>query len=372
MKRIFSILLTFVLAFALSLLAFVADQSTAGSQETGNVGADTCRRMKDARKLKNKSAVIFGKIQKYTPIKSGKGQGHMFWQWEIALRGGGRIPIVSKDKSDGESIVFDEYENLDVVIYGFIFYGIVIGDSDPTHQSATGYRIDADDIRLAAESDRKTAMDTCWIYLDIQEHQNVEAIVAGKLIEYRPPHDGSKLGDEKIWDYELQIQDGFTIPLQKTTLDLELAAFIDKDIFLNAFIKYGIIFGDSNTANMEGYRLDPIALYYNERGYEVSYFDKKIRIDLDKFTTDGYRTHPGGEKSAISYEFCIPSSDSIYAVVLAIDPTAAVMKGSKGRSGCSEKEWLVIGSSRQTGFKDVLKKLARLDYIKKITETFWE
>ncbi|MBZ0201455.1 MAG: hypothetical protein K8I03_00405 [Ignavibacteria bacterium] len=364
MKSAILILLAFVFACTAPVFAT--------AQTAGDLQADTCRSMKNARKLKNKSAVILGKLQKYTPIKAGKGQGRMFWQWEVSLQGGGRIPVVSKDKSDGESIVFDEYENLDVVIYGSIFYGIVIGDSDPNHQSATGYRIDADGIRLAEESDRKTALDTCWIYLDIQEHLNVEAIVAGKLIEYKPPHDGSKLGDEKIWDYELQIQDGFTIPLQKTSENLELAAFIDKDIFLKAFIKYGIIFGDTNTANMEGYRLDPIALYYNERGYEVSYFDKKIRIDLEKFTSDGYRVHPGGEKSAINYEFCIPASDSVYAEVLAIDPTAGVLKGSKGRSGCSEKEWLVIGSSRQPGFKDVLKKLARLEYIRKITETFWE
>jgi hypothetical protein len=58
--------------------------------------------------------------------------------------------------------------------------------------------------------------------------------------------------------------------------------------------------------------------------------------------------------------------------VQSIDSTVSVMKGSKGRSGCSDKEWLCIGSSRQPGFKKVIEKLASLKYIRQINETFWE
>ncbi|MEO8512318.1 MAG: hypothetical protein ABI543_02035, partial [Ignavibacteria bacterium] len=137
-------------------------------------------------------------------------------------------------------------------------------------------------------------------------------------------------------------------------------------------IKYGIIFGSENTANITGYRIDPVEISVNENGYGNTLIEGKIRLDLTKFNDDGYRVHPDGEKSATSYEFCIPANDSILKELKAIDPTAGEMKGSKGRSGCSDMEWLVIGSTRQKNFKDVIKKLAELSYIRKITETFWE
>jgi hypothetical protein len=216
----------------------------------------------DAEKLKNTDAVICGRLQKFTPWESGKGAGHMFWQFEIMLADGTAIPVVNMDKSDGESTPFDEYVNSNVLIHSRIFYGIIIGDSNPEHQSMTGYRIDAESIVMELETTTQNTADTLTI--------------------------------------------------------------------------------------------------------------KKINIDLTKFNDEGYRVHPDGEKSAANYEFCIPANDSVLAIVKAIDPTAGEMRGSKGRSGCSDKEWLVIGSTRQSNFKDVLKKLAGLDFIRKITETFWE
>jgi len=100
--------------------------------------------------------------------------------------------------------------------------------------------------------------------------------------------------------------------------------------------------------------------------------NSKINFNLSEFTDDGLRERPKGEFSAINYEFCIPASEETLKEVQAIDSTAGVMKGSKGRSGCTDKEWLVIGSSRQPGFKTVITKLASLKYIRKINETFWE
>jgi len=100
--------------------------------------------------------------------------------------------------------------------------------------------------------------------------------------------------------------------------------------------------------------------------------DPKIKFDLSEFTDEGLRERPKGEFSAISYEFCIPADEKILQEVQAIDSTAGVLKGSKGRSGCSDKEWLCIGNSHQAGFKKVITKLAGLSYIRKITETFWE
>lgn len=352
------------------MLIFTSCTGTAENKPNYSVSQDTCRTIIQAQELKNKEAVIYGRLQKFTPLKEGKGKGHMFWQWEIAFPEGGAIPVISKDKSDGGSIIFDEFANKNVVIYGTVFYGIIIGDSNPEHQSATGYRIDAEGIE-EVRSEKQTAYDTCWIYPDIEAHPNMDAVCAGKLIEYVPPHDNSKLGDEKIWDYELKTQDGYTVPLNKTP-GLDLEKFKDKDVFIKANIKYGIIFGRENTANMQGYRIDPLEIYANEKGYGNTAIERKIRIDLTKFNEDGYRVYPNGEKSSTSYEFCIPATEEALKEVKAIDPTADEMKGSKGRSACSDREWLVISSTRQKNFKDVIKKLAELKYIRNITETFWE
>lgn len=98
----------------------------------------------------------------------------------------------------------------------------------------------------------------------------------------------------------------------------------------------------------------------------------KITINLSEFTEDGLREKPIGVFMAINYEFCIPADEKILAEVQSIDSTAGVLKGSKGRSGCTDKEWLCIGSSNRPGFKIVIRKLAGLIYIRKINETFWE
>lgn len=237
------------------MILFTICSHSAERRSVDNVFRDTCRSWADAERLKNTDALIIGRLQKFTPWEKGKGAGHLFWQYEIKLSDSTAIPVVNMDKSDGESIVFEEYLNSEVIIYGKIFYGIIIGDSDPSHQSMTGYRIDADGIM-------------------------------------------------------------------------------------------------------------PV-----ETGYEN---ELKIKIDLSEFNDEGYRVRPDGEKSATHYEFCIPASDSILAEVKAMDPMAEVMKGSKGRSGCTDQEWLVISSTRKPGFKEIIKKQAELKYIRKITETFWE
>jgi len=71
----------------------------------------------------------------------------------------------------------------------------------------------------------------------------------------------------------------------------------------------------------------------------------KITFDLSGFTEDGLRKLPRGEFGAINYEFCIPAEDKSFNEVRAIDTTLVLLKGSKGRSGCTDNEWLCIGSS---------------------------
>jgi hypothetical protein len=211
-------------------------------------------------------------------------------------------------------------------------------------------------------------LDTCRMWGDIESHRNNNAYVIGKIIEYVPPHDSSKLGDEKIWDWEIITADNYAIPLTAKNKSLDVNSFIGKYVIVKAFILYGIIFGRDNTANMQGTRIDAEEIHLIDLPAAWS----KIKIDLSEFNNNGLRKDPGGERSSIHYEFCIPASEEIYKEVYKIDSTAIYYKGSKGRSACSDKEWLCIGSSRQPGFKKVIQKLAELPYIRQITETFWE
>ena len=354
----------------ISFLMFFYTISAAGGEKLHPLSADirdTVRTIQQAEENKNKKAVIYGKLQKFTPWKEGKGANHMFWQWEIKFEGGGRIPVVSADKSDGERIIFDEYENENVIIFGTVYYGIVIGDSNPDHQSMTGYRIDADGI-MVNDGKPLPKHDTCRTWRDIESHWNSDAFVEGVVKEYMIPFDGSKLGEEKIWDYEIVTPDHYVMPLTSINGNINFKDYLGKKVLVKAFIKFGIIFGNENTANITGTRIDV---------YEITEIPdsdpvEKITFELSEFTEEGLRERPKGEFSSINYEFCIPASDSIFSYVSSIDKSLGVYKTSKGRSGCSDKEWLCIGSSRQAGFKETIKKLANLPYIKKISETFWE
>jgi hypothetical protein len=364
---------TAIMLLICAILLFTVVISARAEVPAVLIDLDTLRSVSEVEVHKHSYAVILGKLQKFTPWTEGKGRNVMYWKWEIVLPEGGRFPVTSNDKSDGESINFAEYEGEYVRLYTFVYYGIVIGDSNPDRQSATGYRLDATGIEIWNEGAKfRMLPDTCGVWGDLERNQNKEIIAAGKLIEYMPPNDGSKLGDEKIWDWELRLPDGYTIPIGRTNSSLNLESFKDKDVYVEAYLKYGIIFGDSNTANMQGYRLDILNAALYETGPIEPSHRLKVKFDLGEFTEDGLRQRIHGEGSSINYEFCIPADEEAVKEVTSIDATAKIHKGSKGRSGCSESEWLVIGESRQSNFKDVIKSLAKLKYVREISETFWE
>lgn len=93
-------------------------------------------------------------------------------------------------------------------------------------------------------------------------------------------------------------------------------------------------------------------------------------MDFRKFDNDGLAGPPDG-KVAANYEFCIPAEDKYLKQVEKIDATAQ-KSGGKGRVGCSDKEWMVIGSTHQKNFQRVLFELASLSFVKEIQETFYE
>lgn len=326
--------------------------------------SDTITTNQGIESHKNEHAYIKGRFQKFTPWTEGKGANHMFWDWGIALPGGGSYPVITK------STVIDlsNYENKDVLIYGKVFFGIIIGDSNPGHQSASGYRIDVERIHVLSPGFTQGTLDTCRLWKDIESHWNMNAYVEGKIIEYLPPHDNSKLGDEKIWQWELVTADNYSIPITAKNSALDISSYIGKNVIVKAYIQYGIIFGRENTANIVGTRIDAEEIYLAEPKEPRS----KITFNLDDFNEEGLRERPKGEFSSTNYEFCIPATDEAANEVKSIDPTVDIYKTSKGRSGCSDKEWLCIGGTRQKDFKKVILKLAELNYVRRISETFWE
>lgn len=97
----------------------------------------------------------------------------------------------------------------------------------------------------------------------------------------------------------------------------------------------------------------------------------KVKIDFSKIDENGLAGPPNG-KVAVNYEFCIPAEEKYWNEVKNIDNTAQAIKESKGRIGCDQTQWLVIGSTHQENYKRVIYELASLNYVSKIQETFFE
>jgi hypothetical protein len=98
---------------------------------------------------------------------------------------------------------------------------------------------------------------------------------------------------------------------------------------------------------------------------------KKIKLNFNELDLDGLRGS-SASKVAVNYEFCIPNDPEKWKTVSHIDPSAARQIGSRGRAGCGEQQWLVIGSTHQKNYQRVLYELASLDFVEKIEQTFWE
>lgn len=98
---------------------------------------------------------------------------------------------------------------------------------------------------------------------------------------------------------------------------------------------------------------------------------KKIHLNFKKMDEDGL-TGSFDSKVAVNYEFCIPAQKEKWRAVQKIDGTARQYPQSKGRIGCRDDQWLIIGSTHQPRYKRVLYDLANLPYVERIEETFWE
>lgn len=97
---------------------------------------------------------------------------------------------------------------------------------------------------------------------------------------------------------------------------------------------------------------------------------KKIKLDFKELDAEGM-TGPASGKVAVNYEFCIPADEKLWKQVQKIDKSAQKNAG-KGRVGCKENQWLVIGATNQKNYQRVLFQLASLPFVERIEPVFWE
>jgi hypothetical protein len=97
----------------------------------------------------------------------------------------------------------------------------------------------------------------------------------------------------------------------------------------------------------------------------------KIQFPLDNIDADGLRGPPDG-LVAVSYEFCVPTDESIYQEVQRIDPTIQMHAGAPGRISCTANQSLALGATHQARWREVLQELSSLNYVDEIRECFFE
>lgn len=98
--------------------------------------------------------------------------------------------------------------------------------------------------------------------------------------------------------------------------------------------------------------------------------EAKIRFDLSALNAAGLYGPPDGLR-ALSYEFCIPDRPDSLAQVRGIDASVRAQR-ARGRIGCLDGELLCIGHTHQRGYREVLVALARLPYVARIEQAFFE
>lgn len=105
-------------------------------------------------------------------------------------------------------------------------------------------------------------------------------------------------------------------------------------------------------------------------GWKVGAMNK-IQFDYFALNADGLKGSEGDLRS-ISYEFCFPGNIEYVDEVMAIDKTLVVYRQSPGRIQCGDNEYLGMGNTEQPDYRDVLRKLAELEYVNSIHEVVFE
>lgn len=98
--------------------------------------------------------------------------------------------------------------------------------------------------------------------------------------------------------------------------------------------------------------------------------ESKIKFDLYQLDKDGLAGPEDGKRS-ITYEFCIPDMMHAREKVMKID-TSIIFTHSPGRSMCTGTQVLCMGNTHQPKAKKKLIRLSKLDFVEKISETYFE
>ena len=92
----------------------------------------------------------------------------------------------------------------------------------------------------------------------------------------------------------------------------------------------------------------------------------KLNFDLTTISDAGLIGTNDSLRS-LSYEFCIPATESALAEVQAIDATLKYSR-SPGRIRCKSTQYLVIGETHKPNWREILTRLAALDYVQRIDQ----
>ena len=96
----------------------------------------------------------------------------------------------------------------------------------------------------------------------------------------------------------------------------------------------------------------------------------KITFDLTNISPEGLIGNHNNLRS-LSYEFCIPKNSQYLFQIKDLDSTIS-FSNSKGRIGCTEKEYLCIGDTHKPNWREILIGIAKLSYVAKINQFFGE
>ncbi len=97
----------------------------------------------------------------------------------------------------------------------------------------------------------------------------------------------------------------------------------------------------------------------------------KIDFDLDAFDREGL-LGPADGKRSVDYEFCIPDSEKHRREIHRIDSNIHFRPGSPGRIACGEGMLRCVGNTQGKDVREVLGKLAALEYVREIRRIDWE
>lgn len=94
----------------------------------------------------------------------------------------------------------------------------------------------------------------------------------------------------------------------------------------------------------------------------------KIGFDLEILNEEGMYGPPDLLRT-LEYEFCLPAGSFVRSKVMDIDPSLKCGEGG-GYLSCQQGEVLCTGNTRQENHKRKLLALTRLDYIRRIEQSY--